>query len=85
MNLWQALEHLLNWLWPALAVAMGLAVALRWRHGRSWRRQTAWLFLLGVLVLFAGLWVLERDGAMATYAVMLLVQATWAWGVARRA
>ena len=84
MSLWQALDHVLNVLWPAMAVAAGLALPLRWRHGRSWWRQTLVMAVLGALVLVGGPWILARDGAMLTYALMLLAQATWAWGVARR-
>ena len=85
MDLAAALWHVLNFFWPATAVALGLAVPLCWRQGRHFGRQFVALWGLGGVVLIAGLWWLQRDGAMITYAVMLTVQATWAWAMARRA
>lgn len=84
MDVAAALWHVLNFFWPATVVALGLAWPLWRRCGRRFGRQLAALWALGAVVLLAGLWLLQRDGAMATYAVMLGVQATWAWAAARR-
>ena len=84
MTIWQALAHLLNFVYPAVFVAAGLAAVLRWRHGHAWWRSAAVLAGLGVLVLGVGLGFLHRDGAMLTYAAMLALQAAAAAGLARR-
>ena len=78
------LWHVLNFVAPAAGIGLMLAAALRWRHGRPlmpcWWRLTA----LGALVLVIGLVLSERDGAMVTYAALVLAQGTLAWWWARR-
>lgn len=77
------LLHLLNFAAPALAVALGLALAARLfrldRSGRPWWVLAAINFVAGVLVLLAGLWYFGRDGKMATYAALVLVAASVQW------
>jgi uncharacterized membrane protein len=69
--------HLLNFVSPAVSVAALLVLVLCWRAphvraraGRSW----VWLSALGVLVLLAGLVWFGRDGKLATYAAMVVLQ-----------
>lgn len=78
------LWHLLNFVAPAAGVGLFLALALSWRHGCAvW---SAWwrLALLGGVVLIVGWIALQRDGAMATYAALVLIQGTLAWWWARQ-
>mgnify|MGYP003414360153 FL=1 len=86
-----ALWHLLNFIAPALGVAL-LATALAklsWRRELAavpWRRMAFWTACAGVLSLVAGLLVFGRDGKMATYAVLVVTSALALWwvGFARR-
>ena len=68
---------------PALALALGVALAARWfrldRSGRAWWAATAINFVAGVAVLGAGLWYFGRDGKMATYAALVLAVASAQW------
>ena len=72
--------HLSGLVAPAVLVALLLwpAVAVR-RQGRGRWLSLAWLAATGVLVLVAGLIWSGRDGRMATYAAMVLVQGTLVW------
>lgn len=83
MTVLELLWHTLNFVAPAVGMGLMLAAALRWRHGcalvPSWWRLSA----VGGVVLVAGLVLLERDGAMLTYATLVLAQATLAWWLAR--
>lgn len=86
MAIWAFFLHLANFVWPAAAMALLLALAvllrqggrkgqpLLWRFGRAW----GWLALAGVAVLLAGLVVFNHDGKMLTYAALVLVQGTLA-------
>ena len=86
-----ALWHLLNFIAPALGVAL-LATALAklsWRRELAavpWLRLALWTACAGVLSLVAGLLVFGRDGKMATYAVLVVTSALALWwvGFARR-
>lgn len=76
--------HLANFLAPAAVVAVLLAGLPRlWPQARKGRagfwRHVAWLSLAGALVLLAGLAWFGRDGKMATYAALMLVQGSLAW------
>jgi len=80
------LNHLLNFLAPAFAVAVGLVacshVFMRKRarpHG--WLAPIALHFAVGAAVLAAGLAVWGRDGRMLTYAALVLACASsqWLW------
>ena len=74
-------DHLLNFMAPALFVALGLVLAAR-LMGRffsskmplvpSLYAQAAIVFIVNVLTLLAGLVVLGSDGKMLTYAALVL-------------
>ena len=79
-----ALDHLLNFLLPALAVG-GLAAALSkliWRRelaGVRWGRLAGWTFTAAAAALFGGLVAFGQDGRMASYAAMLAASAIALW------
>lgn len=83
MGFLDALIHLFNFLLPALAMALllpSLARLLWWRalKGLGWamaRRVAA----TGVIVLVAGLLIAGRDGAMGTYAALVISAALVVW------
>lgn len=86
-----ALWHLLNFIAPALAVALlGASLAkLSWRRelaGVPWRRLVLWTAAAGALVLVAGLVIFGRDGKMATYGALVVASAIALWwaGFVRR-
>ena len=71
------MNHLLNFVAPALAVGLMLAICALWLGAKysprwSWVRQTGANTAVGVLVLVLGLLFFGRDGKMATYAAMVL-------------
>ncbi|MES2951144.1 MAG: hypothetical protein V4858_21615 [Pseudomonadota bacterium] len=71
------LNHLMNFLAPALAVAVLLAFSATLLGGKrpsapGLFAQTAMNFIAGVVVLGLGLWFFGRDGKMASYTAMLL-------------
>jgi hypothetical protein len=82
-----ALGHVANFLAPALVVALMLSLLPRLRWGKArWRgfiQDTLWLTLAGVSVLLAGLIWFGRDGKMATYAALVVVQGSAAWYLRR--
>lgn len=82
-----ALGHVANFLAPALVVALMLSLMPRLRWGKArWRgfiKDTLWLTLAGVSVLLAGLIWFGRDGKMATYAALVVVQGSAAWYLRR--
>jgi hypothetical protein len=78
------LIHLLNFVAPAFAVALGVLLVARWFIGKSppartWYVQATINFVAGVGVLGLGLWYFGRDGKMATYAALVLVCAVSQW------
>jgi hypothetical protein len=80
----QFFSHLLNFLLPALAMAVlvpALARLVWWKALRSagWWRQVRGCAALNVTVLVIGLLVMGRDGAMATYAGLVLASALTVW------
>lgn len=81
MTLWLLTEHVAGFLFPALAVAGVLWLALRTRRSPRLRPagQALVLLLVGVAVLLAGLLVFGRDGKMLTYAALVLAQGTAGW------
>lgn len=89
MTALDALIHLLNFLLPAVLLG-GIAAALAklvWRRGLKgapWWRLAGWASGAAALALTGGLLLTGRDGAMATYGVMVLACAAalgWAgWG-----
>ena len=82
MTLLALLDHLLNFLAPALCVGLGVTLAARWllkARGRPWRRQLLVNTGVGMLVLLGGVVLLGHDGKMATYAALVLAVATSQW------
>ena len=82
------LNHLFNFLAPALAVGVVLALAGQWFMKKSpsapgLLAQVAINVVAGVLALGAGLWFFGNDGKMASYAAMVVVCATSQWLGAR--
>ena len=89
----EAINHLLNFLAPALVVAALAATAakLLWRgelRGVSWRRLLGCGAAASAAALLLGLVVFGGEGRMLSYGVMLLANATALWcagfGPARR-
>ena len=81
-------NHLLNFIAPALFVALCVVLAARrWPGGRSaarssrmgWGRQFAIVALVNVLVMVAGLVFFSQDGKLLTYAAMVLASALAQW------
>ncbi len=77
-------NHLLNFVAPALAVAALTLLGSRFLMKkpplvRTWWSQLAINFIVGALVLAAGLWIFGRDGKMATYAALVLACASCQW------
>jgi len=72
--------HLGGFVAPAVLVAIMLwpGVAFHRRAPGRWA-ALSWLALAGVLVLLAGLAWFGRDGRMATYAAMVVVQGSLVW------
>jgi hypothetical protein len=80
--------HFLNFIAPALFVALCVVLAARrWPGGRSaarssrmgWGRQFAIVALVNVLVMVAGLVFFSQDGKLLTYAAMTLAAAIAQW------
>ena len=85
MGILGLLLHLVNFAWPAFALATLLApVVVGWRglaRSRLWRVGML-LGLAGLAVLVLGLVWSGRDGRIATYAALVLVDgslACWLW------
>ena len=86
MTLWQLLWHLLNFVLPALAMAVFMPLAGRWVMGRGgwpWGRRMGVHAAAGMLVLVLGLVLQGHDGRMSTYLVLMLVAATAEWAMHR--
>ncbi|MBM3386803.1 MAG: hypothetical protein FJY36_03940 [Betaproteobacteria bacterium] len=83
MTLLQLFFHLLNFMLPALAMAVCMPLAGRWLMGRrravNGRRRFGWHLLVGVVVLLAGVLLQGHDGTMATYAALVLVAGSLEW------
>lgn len=84
MGLLDLLNHLLNFLAPALAVGLLLALAGHF-FGRKMpaapglTAQVAINCVAGALVLVLGLWFFGSDGKVATYGAMLVAVASSQW------
>ena len=89
MGLFATLNHLLNFVAPALALAVLLPVFARMTgrgeaSSRSFALQSGVNFVACLAVLIAGLWLGGRDGKMLTYAAMVVVCASTQWAMRRR-
>jgi hypothetical protein len=89
MNFFALLAHLAGFVAPAVVVGLCLWLASQTpSRGRRvrWSRSIdlSVLVFVGVDVLLAGLVFFGRDGKMATYAALVLVQGTLAWWMWRR-
>lgn len=88
MSLFGLLDHLLNFLAPALVVGLmvaGLApfILKSARPNHSWLTQFAMNSAVSLLALLAGLWFFGHDGKMLSYAVMVLACASSQWIAAK--
>ena len=84
MSVLALFNHALNFLAPALWLALLMPVASRIFFKKraadpTIRGQTALLFVVGVLVLLMGLVVFGHDGKMLTYLALVLVGASAQW------
>ncbi len=82
------LNHLLNFIAPALSVAVLIALAVRIFMTKrpvapALYAQAAINFVVGVGALVLGLWFFGHDGKMATYTGMALLCATSQWFMVR--
>ena len=77
------LAHLAGFVAPALGVGMflwaGLRIRRKSRPGIGSAMQLSLLCIAGIGVLLVGLVYFGRDGKIATYAALVLVQGTLAW------
>lgn len=83
-----AINHLLNLLAPALALAVLLVLACRLlmrkrAAARGAFAQLAIVFVVGAVVLVAGVVLLGSDGKMLTYAALVLACASTQWVLLR--
>lgn len=90
MGFFDLVNHLLNFVAPAVAVGLVLALFAPWLGLRysprwSWLRQAGINTAIGVLVLIGGLVLFGRDGKMVTYAAMVMACATSQWLLSLRA
>jgi FtsH-binding integral membrane protein len=84
MGFLDAANHLLNFLAPAMAVALLVAMLAQiFKPNKPLAQyliaQAAINFVACSAVLAAGLWFFGRDGKMATYVAMVLVSASVQW------
>lgn len=87
MGFLAVINHLLNFFFPALAVALLMAALLRLpyvrrlsvRPIRPWHRPFKVNFLVGCAVLLLGLVIFGRDGKMATYFMLVGAMAVSQW------
>ena len=84
MGFFSALNHAWNFFLPALALALLVPSLARlvWRRelkGRAWRRQVQWTAVANAAVLVLGLILTGQDGAVATYAGLVLASAVVVW------
>jgi zinc transporter ZupT len=87
MNLHDIAFHLLNFVAPALALAL-LVPLLAWpifrkRTATPWWGQVLVNFAVGVVALLASLWWLGRDGKMLGYSLLVLAVASSQWLLVR--
>ena len=86
MSWGQLLLHVLNFLLPALAMALWMPVMGRWllgAGGKPWGIRMGVHALLATAVLVAGLVLQGHDGKMSTYLALVLVAASAEWAMQR--
>ena len=88
MDLLEFLNHLLNFLAPALWMAVLVTLAARFFKKKGSAALSVWAqsainFVVAGSVLALGLWFFGRDGKMATYSAMALLCATSQWFMLR--
>jgi hypothetical protein len=85
MTAYLLIDHLLNFAAPAAVVAFLLVLSSRLLSGffmskrplaHNWRAQIAINFVVGLVVLAAGMVLLGRDGKMLTYVALVIATAT---------
>jgi len=84
MGFFNALNHLVNFFLPALTMALLVPTLARlvWRaelKGKAWGGQVKWSALTNAGVLIVGLVLTGQDGAVATYAGLVLASALVVW------
>jgi hypothetical protein len=84
MGFFDYIVHALNFLAPALAMALLLPTAARLvmpQRGpvTRWWQQAALCALAGTAVLLGGLWTFGNDGKMLTYTALVGVAASVQW------
>ncbi len=89
MGLLDLLNHLLNFVAPAVVVGLLLAVAAPFfgrkrPAARILIAQAAINSIAGVVALVLAMWFFGRDGKMAAYAALVAVCATSQWLAMRR-
>lgn len=80
----QQVWHLANFLAPAVLTAAIAAALTKWLWRRElahagWFGLTFWSALAGEAAMVGGLMLTGRDGAMASYAAMVLAEALALW------
>jgi hypothetical protein len=88
MGVLALLNHAINFLAPAIWLALLMPLASRllmkkWCVARTLSSQVAIHFVVGSLVLGAGLVVFGRDGKMLTYLALVVLGATCQWWMQR--
>ena len=88
MGFLAALYHLLNFVAPALGLALGLVVGARLvmpaaPQAPAWWVQAAVNFAVGCGVLLGGLWWFGYDGKLATYVALVGLCACCQWVLSR--
>ena len=88
MGLWSALNHGLNLVAPAAALALLLPlcariVGLKTAEAPAWITQVAINFAVGCTALLLALWLLGHDGKMLGYGALVLACASSQWALLR--
>lgn len=88
MSLKDIIFHVLNFIAPALALALLMPLLSRIFVKKTvfllpWWAQVLANAVVGVLALSASLWWLGRDGKMLGYALLVLAVATTEWVMVR--
>ncbi|RYY95111.1 MAG: hypothetical protein EOO24_23485 [Comamonadaceae bacterium] len=88
MTAFDLLDHLLNFVAPALFIAGVLALLAGFLLPQAAGAPARWVqfagtFAAGVVVLAAGLAYFGRDGAMPTYVALVVVCGTAQWWLGR--